>query len=94
MLKIKRGFLLRRLGNEYMAVAIGEASKNFNGMIRLNETGAFYWEELEKGTTAEELVQRTLERFDGVEQDRAEQDVKEFLEAISVALTDDDTPDD
>ena len=47
MLKTKKGFLLRRLGDEYMAVAIGEASRHFNGMIRLNETGAFYWKELE-----------------------------------------------
>ena len=42
MIKAKKGFLLRRLGDEYMVVAIGEASKNFNGMIRMNETGAFY----------------------------------------------------
>ena len=48
MIKAKKGFLLRRLGDEYMVVAIGEASRNFNGMIRMNETGAFYWKELEK----------------------------------------------
>ena len=41
MLKAKKGFLLRKLGPEYMVVAIGEASKNLNGMIRMNETGAF-----------------------------------------------------
>ena len=48
MLKTKKGFLLRRLGDEFMVVAIGEASKSFNGMIRLNDTGAFYWKELER----------------------------------------------
>ena len=42
MLKVKKGFILRKLGTEYMAVAIGEASKNFNGMIRLNGTGERY----------------------------------------------------
>ena len=41
MLKTKKGFLLRKLGTEYMVVAIGEASRSFNGMIRMNETGAF-----------------------------------------------------
>ena len=46
MLKVKKGFILRKLGTEYMAVAIGEASKKFNGMIRLNGTGAFYSKEL------------------------------------------------
>ena len=63
MIKAKKGFLLRKLGNEYMVVAIGEAIKNFNGMIRINETGAFYWKELEQGTTEEALVGKTLERF-------------------------------
>lgn len=92
MLRVKKGFLLRRLGTEYMAVAIGEASKEFNGMIRLNETGAYYWKEIEKGTTEDELVERTLERFEGVDGDTARRDVKEFLDTISVAL-DDDTAD-
>lgn len=93
MLKIKKGFLLRRLGEEHMAVAIGEASREFNGMIRLNETGAFYWKELEKGTTEEELTAKTLERFEGLEEATARRDVREFLDAISIAL-DDDTADD
>ena len=89
MLKIKKGFLLRRLGDEYMAVAIGEASKNFNGMIRLNETGAFYWEILEKGTIEEELLEKTLERYQEVDKETARIDIKDFLNSISIALDDD-----
>lgn len=86
MLKIKKGFILRKLGTEHMAVAIGEASKEFNGMIRLNETGAMYWKELENGTTKEELVAKTLEQYEGVDEETAQRDVEEFLESISVAL--------
>ena len=40
---------MRQLGNEYMVVAVGEASKAFNGMIRLNETGAFFWKKAGEG---------------------------------------------
>ncbi len=88
MLKVKKGFILRKLGTEYMAVAIGEASKNFNGMIRLNGTGAFYWKELEKGTTRDLLVTKTLEEYEGVTEDTARHDVEEFLDTISVAIVD------
>lgn len=88
MLKIKKGFILRKLGTEHMAVAIGEASKNFNGMIRLNGTGALYWKELEKGTTKEQLVTKTLEEYEGVTEDMARHDVEEFLDSISVAIVD------
>lgn len=86
MLKIKKGFLLRRLGEEHMAVAIGEASRTFNGMIRLNATGAFYWKELEKGTTEDELVAKTLEQFEGIDEGTARRDVKEFLNSIAAAI--------
>ena len=79
MLKTKKGFLLRRLGDEYMAVAIGEASRHFNGMIRLNETGAFYWKELEKGATEDALVEKTQERFPDVDADTARRIVSEHL---------------
>ena len=89
MLKTKKGFLLRKLGAEYMVVAIGEASKSFNGMIRMNETGAFYWKELEKGASEDDLVARTMERFTDVDKASAREDVKAFLQSIQVALEDD-----
>lgn len=86
MLKVKKGFLLRRLGDEFMVVAIGEASKSFNGMVRLNDTGAFYWKELEKGSSEDDLTAKTLERYEGVDQETARRDVREFLQSIEVAL--------
>ncbi len=90
MIKTKKGFLLRRLGKEYMVVPVGEASKDFNGMIRLNETGAFYWQELEKGITKNELVRKMLERFEGLDEETACRDLKEFLAIVEVALEFDD----
>lgn len=86
VIKVKKGFLLRKLGEESIVVAIGEASKEFNGMIRLNETGVFYWEKLEKGTTEDELVRETIERFDGIDKETARQDVRDFLNTISIAI--------
>lgn len=86
MMKAKKGFLLRRLGDEYMVVPVGEASKNFNGMIRMNETGAFYWKELEKGISEEDLVQKTLERFEDLDEETARRDLKEYLGTMEIAL--------
>ena len=91
MIKIKKGFLLRSLGDEQIAVAVGEASKAFNGMIRLNKTGALYWKELEKGTTEDALAEKTLEQFDGADADTVRRDIKEFLESIRPALEYDET---
>ncbi len=88
MIKAKKGFILRRLGQEYMVVPVGEASKDFNGMIRMNETGAFYWKELEQGITEDGLVEKMLERFEDLDEDRARRDLREFLETMKIALED------
>ena len=40
-MKIKKGFVLRKVGGESVVVPVGEMSKQFHGMINLNETGAF-----------------------------------------------------
>ena len=90
MIKAKKGFLLRRLGQEYMIVPIGEASKDFNGMIRMNETGAFYWKELENGIAEEGLIGKMLERFEDLDEGTARRDLKEFLESVEIALDFDD----
>ena len=86
MLKTKEGFIMRQLGNEYMVVAVGEASKTFNGMIRLNETGAFFWENMEKGIEKAALVDKMLERFEDLDRETAEKDLDEFVEKIRFAL--------
>lgn len=40
-IKIKEGFLLRKVAGDHVVVPVGEAGKVFHGMIRLNDTGAF-----------------------------------------------------
>ena len=40
-MKIKDGFMLRKVGGQNVVVAVGKASRDFNGIIRLNDTGKF-----------------------------------------------------
>ena len=42
-MKIKNGFVVREIAGECVVVALGEASKVFNGIIKLNETGKIIW---------------------------------------------------
>lgn len=86
MLRTKPGFLLRKLGDESVVIAIGEASAQFNGMIRLNETGAFYWEMLTRGASEDQLAAAALEHYSGLDEAAARRDIAEFLSTISFAL--------
>lgn len=85
-MKIREGYILRQLAEEYMVVAVGKAAKDFNGMIRLNETGAFIWKKLETGCTEEELVRNILERYDGIDVKSAQKDLRNFLDLVGFAI--------
>ena len=80
-MKIKEGFLLRRVGDNHIVVPVGSQSVDFRCIITLNETGAFLWEQLQKPATAEDLVQALLSEYD-VPADLAAHDVEVYLSAL------------
>lgn len=83
-MKIKSGFLLRKVGEQNIVVAIGDESRDFNGIIRLNETGRFLWEKLQNATTENELVSAMLLEYN-IDEATAKNDTAEFLESLKEA---------
>ena len=83
-MRVKDGFILHNIGEEYMAVATGEAAENFNGIVRNNETAAYIFELLQQETTEEAIVDAMRERYDA---DRSiiERDVKAVIEKMRSA---------
>lgn len=80
-MKIKSGFMLRTVADNYIVVPVGEASKQFNGMITLNETSAFLWNFLVKGISEEKLVDELMKKYD-VSREIATRDVKSFIDKL------------
>ena len=80
-MKIKEGFVLRRVMGNYVAVAVGEASKNFRGMVKLNATAADIWQLVEKGYDEEKIIESMLEKYD-VEKELLVSDVRTSLEML------------
>ena len=86
-MKIKQGYIMKKLGAGYVVVTVGQASKDFNGMIRLNPAGAFLWDSIQAGKdTKEKLIEAMMERYDDLAEETARADLDEFLESIQVAL--------
>lgn len=82
-MQIKKDFTIQKVGASYLAVAVGETSKHFHGMVRLNETGAFLWKLMaEKDCTEEELVDALLEEYD-VAREIAAADVHRIVESLA-----------
>lgn len=80
-MKIKEGFLLRRVGENHIVVPVGSQSVDFRCIITLNETGAFLWEQLQKESSVEDLVQAMLKEYD-VPADVAARDVEVYIAAL------------
>ena len=83
-MRVKHGFILRKVGKQYVVAATGEASKNFNGMIRLNDEAAFAFGQLQGGVTEEELVAALMKQYGG-EEAEVRADVARFLEKLKEA---------
>lgn len=80
-MKIKQGFILSKIGNDTVAIATGELSRTFSGIIMLNGTGVFLWERLQQDTTREQLVADMLEHYD-VSRAEATEDINTFIEQL------------
>ena len=83
-MKIKSGFIVRSVGGNRMVVATGERSRQFGGMIRLNESGSFLWNCLKEDVDAATLVQALLGEYD-VDEATAKADVEGFLNTLRTA---------
>lgn len=71
--------MLRKFGENYIAVPIGDDSDNFYGLITLNESGSFIWKNMEKDITETELVKIILENYD-IDEKTAREDLNSFLD--------------
>lgn len=84
MIRIKDGFVIRKVAGEYVGVPVGEHGTDFRGMLRLNETGAFLWELCEKGMTKGQILQEIIKTYE-IDETDAERDLESFLEKLQNA---------
>lgn len=83
-MKIKSDYLLRKVADSYVVVPVGKATVDFNGMINLNETGAFLWQQLQKGADEETLLKAMLKEYE-VDEETAADGIGSFLNKLREA---------
>ena len=81
-MKISEDFVLRQVADTWVVLPLKTDTVDFNGMIRLNNSGAMLWKTLEQGATREELVLAITSQYD-VTQEEAARDVDEFIETLN-----------
>lgn len=84
-MKLKKGYRLRSLGQEFILVAEGLGAVDFSRMISMNESAAFLWKEVEdKDFDAEMLTTLLTDNYD-IDHETAQNDVAVLLESWSAA---------
>lgn len=81
-MRIKDGFVLRDVASSTMVIAVGERSKNFKGMIKMNKTAKDIWLYIEQGLDLDQIVFNMSKKYDESE-DKIKEDV---LNIISILL--------
>ena len=78
-MKIRDGYLLRKVGNDHIVVTVGKASEEFRGMIKLNDTAAGIWKWIDQGLEPDQIVDKLTEQYD-VSAETAKQAVADMIQ--------------
>ncbi len=76
--KIRNGFTLRSVVDEYMVMPTGDNIAKFDGAIVLNEVSAFVFRQLENAVSRDDLLAAVLAEFD-VDEQTAARDLETLL---------------
>lgn len=80
-MKQNPNYLLRDVAGSLVLVPVGEATKDFPGMITVNATSAFLWERLAEPQTEENLVSALMAHYE-VTAEQARADVSKFIKTL------------
>ncbi len=82
-IQLNKGFILRKIGPQYMAVPYGEAATRAGGMLTLSESGYRLWQAMEEGVSEEAALVDILTDTYDVTREVASADVRAFLAYLS-----------
>ena len=83
-MKLKKGFVLRKINQKYYAVPVGPLAARQKILVSMNGTCLFVWEQLQKECTRQELLDALTTEYD-VDLPTVTEDLDRFLAALDGA---------
>ncbi len=80
-MKIKSGFVLNSVGEEHIVIAVEDRVKDFRGIIKLNPSGAFLWQQMTNECSEKDLCDALIEKY-GISESLAKDSVSSFLSQL------------
>lgn len=81
-MKLKSGVIITEANGEYIAIAAGDAGKNFNGMIKMNGTAAFIAKLLQTDISEDAIVDALCNEYE-VERETARENTIVIIDKLS-----------
>lgn len=81
-MKIDKEFVLREIAGDYVIIPTGKTVLSFNGLLSVNEIGAFLWDLLQQEVTVDDLVEAVLKEYE-IDEITARTDIQEFLDKLA-----------
>jgi len=81
-MRMKKGFILKKVANKWIVVPIGEKAVQFNGLLTLNESGKLIFEQLQENDVTLEMLTKTMMDYYEIDRDTARQDVLAFVNKL------------
>ena len=77
-MKLKDGLILREVAGQYVIVPTGKRVREVTSIVYISSSAAYLWDYMK-----EDLVQKILEHYSGVTEEKAAQDVEKFLKTLA-----------
>jgi hypothetical protein len=80
-MKIKYNFVVREVADKMVAIAVEDNPDCFNGMLTLNDSGAFIFKLLQSGADMKTLIAEFLKEYDAT-REQAEKTITNFVDKL------------
>ena len=80
-MKIKEGFVVRKVMGNNVVIATGAQSKKFHGMVKLNDTAAEIWGYIAEELDTDAIISKMLAKYD-VDEALLRADVKKTVKTL------------
>ena len=81
-MKLKDGWVLTKVGDDYAAVPTNESAEDFRGIISLNESGKDIWQGLVDGLDEERIADRLMDMYEIDSRDTAVRAVEKVINIL------------
>ncbi len=81
-MRIRKDIILTELGNSYIAIPVGSNNDDIKVMARMNDTAVFIWKCLEGGMEEDEIEEKMMKEFEGVDTEKARAAVSEVIRML------------